>query len=107
CSYGLMYRVTPDGIVGFTPSSMPDVMAEYGQHYFSRCPFQVIKRRHNPRVAIISDMLDSKTMRTSETLNEFFFPKQYHRQLIARIGPFDYGQPGCVGLVISRSLQEA
>src|SRR5689334_17320449 len=90
-SYGLMYRVREDGMESWVPSSLPDDMSVYRQHV-ADCPFQVIKRRHNPRVAIISDMLDSTTERKSEVLNEFFYPRDFHRQLIARIGPFAYGE---------------
>jgi DNA-binding CsgD family transcriptional regulator len=102
----VLYRHTDQGVEGFSPRTMASPMSLYAARYFERCPLQEVKRVHNPRVAVVSDLVSSSVLRRSEVVSDFYRPNRIERHLVARLSREAYGEPGCQGIVLCRSLRD-
>jgi DNA-binding CsgD family transcriptional regulator len=98
----ILYRQFDARIESWVPRGMPHPMDDYVARV-QHCPLQPLKRRLNPRLAIISDLIDGRTYRMSEMFNEVFRPYGLERQMIARLNDVSFGDAGVCGLVICRS----
>lgn len=99
----VLYRVGRDGIEGTSPRGMDNPMGLYAARYFESCPLQDLKRRYNPEVAIVTDMLSRSAVRRSEVFNEFYRAHRIERHLSVRLSSIEHGVPGCCGIVWCRS----
>jgi DNA-binding CsgD family transcriptional regulator len=102
CSSLILYRQFGNRFESHVPGGWLNGMNEYAA-LVDRCPLQEVKRRFNPRIAIMSDLLDGRTYRSSEMFNEVFRPLGMERQIVARLSDIPFGQSGVCGLVLCRS----
>lgn len=102
----VLYRVINGGIDGKVPASMPNPMALYASRYFTSCPLQEIKRRYNPDVAIVTDMIARSVVNGSEVFADFYQVHRIERHLSVRLSSEPHGQLRCRGLVLCRSARD-
>jgi DNA-binding CsgD family transcriptional regulator len=98
----ILYKHTPLGIEGASPRSMASPMSLYAERYYQKCPLQVVKRVHNPEVAVVSDLVESAVLRRSEVVSDFYRPYRIERHLTVRLSAAGYGEAGCRGMVFCR-----
>jgi DNA-binding CsgD family transcriptional regulator len=99
------YRVEPNGLSGRVAPGMPDPFPSYSG-VAAADPYQEIKRRLNPRVAVVSDLVDSSAWRRSSVLNEYYPTFEAARHLVARVNDVPFGQPGVCAMVLCRSARQ-
>lgn len=105
-SMAVIYRFNERGLEGLVAPGASGAISLYAERYARACPFQAFKRRHNPEVAVVSDMVDSSTLRRSEVVNEFYRPFDIERQLSVRISSVPHGRPASIGIVFCRSRKD-
>jgi DNA-binding CsgD family transcriptional regulator len=101
----ILYRHAPKGFESHVPPGLFNGMAEYGA-LASGCPLISVKRKFNPLVAVITDMVEPRAYRQSDVFNEVFHPFGFDRQMMARLNDVPAGTVGSRGLVLCRSKRD-
>ena len=99
------YEVTERGLEGHVPKGIPDPYPVYCP-VMHRDPYQALKLRLNPRVAIVSDAIEPKLLRRSQVVHEVYSLFDADRHLVVRTSKFSYGQVGCAAILLSRSRKQ-
>jgi DNA-binding CsgD family transcriptional regulator len=83
--------------------SCESAFAEYQRHLRADDPLHQAKLRHNPRLAIMNEVVSSSVLRGSVLYQEVYRRHDAEHHLVARLGERAFGRPGAVGLVLARS----
>jgi len=101
------YRMEADG-----PAEMYELpaVADLPHLYLPHaadCPLQEYKKRKNPRLAVITDLVDRRSLERSAAYHHAFGPLDSPHQLVGRISRTAYGQPGATAVVMGRSWRQS
>ncbi len=106
-SFAACYRVTDSGLECFMPPAQDATLIDdYVAHFMHEDPCQEVKRRLNPRIAVVSELVDKRQYRHSMTYNEFYRPIDIESHLLIRLNDTSYPNPGVIALLISRSHRQ-
>lgn len=79
-----------------------DLLAAYAP-YAATDPILAVKARHNPELAVTTDLVNEGVYRRSAVYNEFAVRIDVEHQLVARLTPWAFTDPGTMALVLCRS----
>jgi DNA-binding CsgD family transcriptional regulator len=99
---GLLYSLQPDeGFDGILFRGPKDALPRY-REYSSDDPLVELKARTNLRLGVTSDLVDRKKLLRSAAYNEVYRPLGIRHQLVARLSPVGYPDPGTTSIVFAR-----
>jgi DNA-binding CsgD family transcriptional regulator len=103
-SIALLVRVEPgDAFKFWAPPSTPELVGfERDYARIAKCdPCHAAKVRHNPEVAVITEMVEKSLVRRSEA-GEILVQCEAEQLLVVRLSSTPHGREGAFGLVIGR-----
>jgi DNA-binding CsgD family transcriptional regulator len=100
---GLCYRIEANGaLAGVMARGSPELLDLYHANS-EHDPLIAVKTRLNPELAVTTDLIDRASFVRSRAYRAVFGPAEAEHQLVVRLTPLEYPNPGVTAMVLCRS----